>query len=116
MPRHRTVKPRHARLRFDWFNADKSNGYLRTINAVHHGRQQLHPQRRDAMELAAGATAEVGGLYLEVNVCGSLTTRSAHVGRGEVLPPLPLGFRWRLAEPTKANDDTPGKTGMDANS
>ena len=47
---------------------------------------------------AAGSRAPVSGDYELLNVFGSPATHSVAVGKGELLPPAPIGFRWRLIE------------------
>ena len=36
------------------------------------------------------------GVYRLLNVFGTETIEFAHVGKGQPLPPAPLGFSWRL--------------------
>lgn len=47
---------------------------------------------------AAGSRAPISGDYELLNVFGSPTGDTVAIAEGDVLPPAPIGFSWRLIE------------------
>lgn len=46
-------------------------------------------------EFEAGDHAPAAGLYLQLNVLGTLTGETVEMQQGEMLPALPRGFSWK---------------------